>query len=380
MATTILPIAPPPVRPARIRLSKIFLRSDPTPVAATHAAELHFVEMGALHKTLLWLLGKLGAHTLWCPVAIRGQKPDALPALSVIGRTMGFGDDHSQRLLDHHDERRLLRWRASAASLDFLLQPLLLLFLTGPWLTLIPSASSSRSLAVEIATWILFLLVELVLMAMLAMMFRRLTELLLDRHFAEAICATQTLYLLVELRREDVLARTDRRRDLVARLDELARAARLLGLQYGAGQPATRSRVQRHFREIARYVEERRVWAITPMETTLQDLTRDLRELAHIFITGTYGELGWGPEEVDHATSGWRSAVRTAGRAVALVAPFAGIAYLLPRPEVIQSLGGTGNVVLLVMIAWALLSVDAVLRLGLVSGVVSLAKSIKELK
>lgn len=373
MSTTIHPIASAPARPARIWLPKL-LGGKPPAAPEVRVEDLHFVEAGTFGRLVLGFLRKLGLRISLCPVAHRGQTSDVSTPLDVIGRAMGFRDDRSQRLLRHHEER----WRANVGPVKLILE-FLLITLTVPALDLVP-APPSGSLALKIGIWTLSLLAQFTLMIALVVIVRRLAAVLLDRHFAESICAIRSLYLLVDLYREDVLARADHRRQLVTRFDELAHATRLLALRYGSSDRAMREKVQRHFREITHYIAERRTWAVTPVATTLDDLKRDMRELTRIFITGSYGEIPWPAAEAAAGTPvpAWKTAVRRMGRTMALLAPFVALGYLLVSPQAQQAYAGTG--VLVILVSWAVISADTALELGFVTSVVGLAKSIKELK
>lgn len=382
MTEIIHPIPPAPVRPSRIRLPKIFRGKAPAPEPALQ--DLHFVETGMGRGLRWWLQRQFGLNPALCPVALRGKDPDAVPPLTLVGQAVGFGDEVMQRRLLDHCRQRLRRKRIGGSLLDFLVQPLMVFIWMPAFMHLMVSPAGlgywMGSAVLGIAISILLFLIGWSMTVVLCGIAARLVLLLVDRRFAEALCVSHALYLLVHLQHQDVLERVDRRRELVIRLDGLARATRLLGLRYGLDDPASRSRLQRHFGEIARYVAERRIWAITPMETTLDDLRRDMRELAGIFITGTYGEFRWTHGAADDEPGGWKRMVRAAGQTLGLLAPLAAAAYLLLNLEGLQTLGGAGNVVLLVVVAWAMLALDNALQMGLVSGVVGLAKSIKELR
>lgn len=217
----------------------------------------------------------------------------------------------------------------------------------------------------------------------LAVFMFRLGGLLLDRHYADTLCTTTAVYLLVDLYRQDVLARPDYRRALMNRFDVLARSTQLLMLRYASKHPATQVRLQRHFREMIAYIRERQAWAVTPTVTTLDDLRRDIRALARIYITGRYGEFTWEPRpdiEPDPQLPWWMTFLVKAKRILALGLPLLGMGYLLQHPETLATLGASSELVSLMFIAWLLLALDSVLHLGVVSGLVGLAKGIKELK
>jgi hypothetical protein len=371
MTTLTHPIPPAPTRPSRIPVLKLFSRTSRS-AAAPGVPDLHFSEAAGFDRFRLMFLRRLGATTLACPVALRGQKPDTIPPLQLIGEALGLGDECSQRLLRHHHEQRLRRQNMGTLVHWTLATPVLYLGALGyfavseqPWRVFWPAAAGvylTAFLAGGIIT--------------------RIRQLLVDRHFAESLSATHAMYLLADLHREDVLARADRRRELVSRFDGLSRAVRLLALRYGSNEPGMRMTVQRHFREISRYITERRMWAVTPVETTLEDLRRDVRELVRIFTMGTYGEFRWAAEPADPPppAGGWKPLLRGIGKTVGLLAPPAAMVYLLQHPQQLQALGSSSEMIGVMLGAWVLLALDSVLQLGVISGLVGLAKSIKELK
>lgn len=378
MTTAIHPIAPVPARVPRIRVPKLFARAAAAPDPPDGGLELHFVEDRALQRAAQWLARKLGGNTLSWPVAVRGQKADAVPSLPAIGLALGFGDERSQRLLHHHHEQRLRRGTFIFFSHEVLLMSLLVIG-TTPGTAL---WSGGDSLVMSGALFLGRMLGLWAFMFFLSVLVFRLVGLLVDRHFAEALCATNAMYLLAELQREDALARADYRRGLIDRLDSLARATQLLALRYPSRDAATGARLQRHFREMIAYIHARRMWAVTPVSTTLDDLRRDVQALARVYVTGAYGEVAWRPDagaEDERRPAWWRMALRGTSRMLGVLLPVAGFMYLREHAGA-QPFGVSNEVAGGFLLAWLVYSLDNMLQMGLVSSVVGLAKSIKELK
>ncbi|HYR11037.1 MAG TPA: hypothetical protein VEQ60_24870 [Longimicrobium sp.] len=328
-------------------------------------------------------LRKLGVVPLVCPVARRGQKGDAITPLSIIGQAMGFGDERSQRLLQHHHDRRLRRYRIINRMIMLVFVAMLLFSgedLPVSW----PGEGGDRpgDAVTRGLVYALFLAGEYGFYFLLVGITLRLAQVLIDRYFAESLCATHAMYLLVELQHEDVLSRADRRIELVRRFDALARTTRLLALRYGPADPERRLRVQHHFREMAGYIAERRTWAVTPLASTLEDLKRDVRELVRIFTLGTYGEFRWVTETADPepALRGWKPLLRGIGKTAGLLAPTAAMMYLLGHPQQLQALGFSSETVGMLLAAWVFLTLDSMFQFGVVSGLVGLARGIKELR
>jgi hypothetical protein len=114
----------------------------------------------------------------------------------------------------------------------------------------------------------------------------------------------------------------------------------------------------------------------------LDELRRDFFHLAAIFISGDYGKFTW-PEAApvtEKPSLNWtQRLIAGLPRLVGIVLPLVIIILFLSQPAWWESTGLQPDLVTVIFIAWLLLSIDAALGLGIVSGVVNLAREIKEL-
>ena len=131
------------------------------------------------------------------------------------------------------------------------------------------------------------------------------------------------------------------------------------------------------------YVLERGRWLIAARQETLPALRRDFRALAPIYITGNYGDFAWAnllrAEGGQPASVGQRLASGLP-RFFGIVLPLTLMGLYLWRPDLLPFINLSPDVVTLIFLAWLLLSIDALLNLGVVSGLTNLAKGLKELK
>jgi hypothetical protein len=382
--TTAAAPAPAPSR-RLIRLPKLFGRTPPAPPPPPRSfQDVQFVEKKG--PAALWiaftsgLLVRFDVITLPWPVCVPGQKPDDPPPLTALGHLVGLSDEASQHLLQYHHGRRLLR----ARIIDVLLNTggLLLIFYVTATDLVSRFGTGGANMALDAALFLADLMLIFVASMMVTVIVMRVAGLMLNRDFAESLCVTAVLYLLVDLHRPDVLARPDHRRVLMDRFNSLVRATQLLALRYPCSDPATSTRLQRHFREMIAYIRARQGWVVTPRGTTLDDLRRDIGSLARIYLTGSYGEFTWDPQaavERDPPPA-WKSFLRGTWRAVVLVVPLVGMGYLLQHPDTLARWGVEPTPVAFLFMAWLVVTVDAILHLGFVSSVVSLAKNLKELR
>jgi len=60
--------------------------------------------------------------------------------------------------------------------------------------------------------------------------------------------------------------------------------------------------------------------------------------------------------------------------------PLGGMGYLLLQPALMNNLGIDPGILSLVFMAWLLLTIDNFFKLGIISGLVSLAREIRDLR
>jgi hypothetical protein len=192
------------------------------------------------------------------------------------------------------------------------------------------------------------------------------------------------LGLLIDLSRNDVLIRSDRKRILIRRIDYLDMTILLMPSVYASNNKTTQDWSRKHFKQMSFFIQERARWVIAPLDTTLTDLGRDFFELAAILIKGNYGEFSWQDpvEEQEISSLKWqRRIINGLPRFLGLILPLILMGLYLLKPTLFPFIREGGQtIVTYIFLAWLLLSNDASLKLGIVAGLTKLAKEIKGLE
>jgi hypothetical protein len=214
----------------------------------------------------------------------------------------------------------------------------------------------------------------------------RFTLVLIDKNYADTLCIMTSIYTLLELSRDDVLAHPWRKRLLLRRIRDLARCTLLISLSIGSSTQANKNWSRDHFRQIEQYIREREKWVIAPTASTLATIRRDFYYLADLFISGEYGRFPW--QETRQATTAETAGVPPTRLQqlrmglpgfIAISLPVVGFGVLWLYPAVFERVGLEANTVALILLAWLLLAIDVVLKLGIVSSIIQLARDFKDL-
>jgi hypothetical protein len=218
------------------------------------------------------------------------------------------------------------------------------------------------------------LVVSFIASFMAGIIITRITALLVDRRYADSLCVMSIAYLLVELRRDQVLVASDSRGTLIRRIEDLARSIRLLSVRHRVGDTEVQSWMAEHCKRIERDVRERQRWILMPTDRTLEDVRRYFGQLAPMFIHGMYGTFQW-PAPDPALTPGGSSDKRWLKAAFTFILPTLGLMFFLWKPPT-----AFPNTIALALTVWLLVGIDAAMRLGIVANVVSMLKGMKELK
>lgn len=114
---------------------------------------------------------------------------------------------------------------------------------------------------------------------------------IIDKCYADTLCVLMTIFLLLELSREDILLCSDRHESLSVKIDYLARLTLLLDPCFSSASGNTQLWSRKHFRQLELYMREREHRVIAPVSTTLSDLRKEFGALAMIYIRGNYGKM-----------------------------------------------------------------------------------------
>lgn len=209
----------------------------------------------------------------------------------------------------------------------------------------------------------------------------RMVSAVLDRHYADMLSFVTCLYLFANLARENVLAQSRDRKQLLARIRALRQYLILLPHQFSASDLPPSGLVLTQFRCMAEFTEDKENQIIVPCANSQNDLFVEFHALLEILLSMNYGEFRYkSPTEATLPPS------KDSNRVFIGVLKFLGSVFPLALlllvyffPEQIHFLGIDSKVIVLVSMAWLLLAIDANLKLGIVERVSSLAKVFKDL-
>jgi hypothetical protein len=215
------------------------------------------------------------------------------------------------------------------------------------------------------------------------LIYLRLLFRIMEYLIPETLCIMQIINLNLELTRDDVIYRRDVKSMILFRMNYLARVTTLIPWHYGIGKPSNQKWMQQHFQNIAYYIRERRRWLITPTETTLEDIRRDFRELAYLYLTGLYGNWQWQSFELETEIikqTRFQKIQGTLIRFVGIILPLLIMAFYILFPdkfpnadaEILKNLP-------YIFIAWLLVSLDITLKLGVIESLTKLITGLKDL-
>jgi hypothetical protein len=239
------------------------------------------------------------------------------------------------------------------------------------------------ALAIAVVIFVGVVISFLLMYLFLAGVAQRIMYVLFGKMYAPSLCANSVVMVNFFLLPDNALTNPEVRKKLLAHIRDLAQNTLLLPLCYRSTDAATQRKAFRHFKELESYVRERERWAIAPADTTLDDLRRDFKELASIYITGRYGLFRWqdaGGDEPAPPVSRWKGISAAVLRFVGFILPLGLIGAYLWQPELFPGVEVEKKVVVLIFIAWLLLALDVGLKLGVVGQLTSIAKGIKDLK
>jgi hypothetical protein len=205
-----------------------------------------------------------------------------------------------------------------------------------------------------------------------------------DQYFAEMLCVAQLFHIVILLERDNVLKIPAQKRELLTRINFLANKVILLGYGFIKSPSYSKEWCQQHFKHIETYLRERERWVVAPRENTLERLRHDFYTLTEMFVSGQYGDFEWSAAAEEAAEVPSRSlAERVTGAALrflGLATPVAILALMILFPQPFSQLGMDRQIVSIVAVAWLLLAIDAVLKLGVVERITDLARALRELR
>jgi hypothetical protein len=340
-----------------------------------YAARQDWVDRFSLAYEELWraILG-----TQWLRLLrFKDPLPKELGPLEAYGIVGGFDTDLLRAQLRGHEQRAERERRVRPVIAFALIAPVLLPFFSSPNFVRYRDSYASRSASALVGSSILFLVV----LYAISLLGLRLAQLISARIYADSLCVVGIVQIAAALKQANVLEHSDRRRRLLRAMHVVARDTRLLAVRYRSTDDHAQSWFRQHVRRMERYISERERWVQAPMANTQFDLSRDFSELAKVYITGQYGEFRWPPEvEIEvPSLSLTRRALTVASRLVGFAVPLTIVIGLLVERKQLDAWHVSPAAVGALAISWLMLGIDAAFKLGIVSGLASLLKEVREL-
>jgi hypothetical protein len=319
------------------------------------------------------------------PVVVKDQISKRKTLLVELASVIGYSGENMTEVLSYH-QRRYLYWSIVRVIIGTLLGMLMVIILTGAMVTSViffADPDDSSETAVITILFLLTILIYAIAFLFAAKVLKLVASALIDRHFSDSICTTNSVYLIIELTRNEVINHPKSRKALQTRINWLARGTLLLPLKYSSQSEVNYNWIKEHFKRMELYTRERERWLAAPIETTLDDMRRDFRNLSDIYIKGDYGRFYWegALPTVEQVVLTWKQRLtKSLPQLIGLALPFIVLVYAARNPDTFKSIGAYSNIIILIMITWLLLIIDSVLKLGVIERVISVTKQIKELR
>lgn len=210
----------------------------------------------------------------------------------------------------------------------------------------------------------------------------RIATFIIDKYYADTLCLVSSIFLLIELSRENALIQPNMVRSLLFRLRVLARNILLLVYYYESPSVKNNAWIRDFFMKMEMRVREYERWVIAPDKNTLRNLRSEINKLTKLFLDRNYEKVSYELPEVTIASPQDQRNKLPAfiNRIIGIAVPglFLGLLYFYP--DQIDNIGLDRNIVGLISISWLLLTVDASLGLGITDRVSNFAKAIRDLK
>lgn len=301
----------------------------------------------------------------------------------VLASFLGLDDEKYKPVLETHQNRfikysMLVAFYYGLTYIVFMLLGLAIL-LKSP-ITNLPTTIGLRIITSWWGTGAV-VLVSLLFILLLVSLGLKVASALVDKNYADTLAVFHGLNLLIELQEDDELNFPHARKRLQYRIQALCRAIILLGGQYGTIDSGNEQKVYEHFKGMERFIREREGWLAMPKKDSLEIFCQDLLKLVQIFISGNYGEFQ--PTVIDEPMEApkpfvqriWDSLLKFIGIGI----PVGVLVLVYVDPTVFEARSVDSNTVVLIAIAWLLLTLDAYLKLGVVERITGLAKTIRDL-
>jgi len=319
-----------------------------------------------------WIRDKVAFIPINPPYRYKGLKGQvATLKLDEIGKTIRIEPANIEKEFEFHMERlRLYDSLTSFLFTSFSVLVVVLVIILVAFLNITPLKSIFP---------VSFNVISIPLGFIAGVLGIRITNLLLDRQFADSLILLSSLYLTHDLQRTDKLSNPEFKRAILERIRILRRNFILLSQTF-TNNMSTNQEVVLQLKNIEAYIREREGWVIAPKKNTLELLRKDFDKLAMLLISGQYGEFKpKGKSKKTETASVPLTFTDKVLRFIFFLFPYIMLLALYVAPNYLTSLGLNITTVFLVALVWILLTIDARLKLGFVERVAGLAKTLKEL-
>jgi hypothetical protein len=202
----------------------------------------------------------------------------------------------------------------------------------------------------------------------------------LSKRYADSLAAVLGFYFIIDLMYDKALSTSENRRYLQNRLVSLSRYVLLIGTQFESKAPDSDMWIASHFKKMEQYILEHERLIVAPKADSLAVLRQDFYKLMKILISCQYGDFN--PEYTPASAPEKKKTSRLLSGIlsfVSLIVPTLILYILYTDPQRIIDMGLKTSSVGLIGLAWMLLTVDAILKLGIIDKVVGMAKAMRDL-
>jgi len=288
-----------------------------------------------------------------------------------VAEFLGIENDTNRSILEWHD-KRLRNFRSTAGWVS------VLLILGLPIIIILASGFTNNDQILN------YIFSSFFLMLLLLILFgNRISILIIKKYYADTICLMNGLSLMVELSHPDGISTPTNRRRIQTRMEYLANSMILLAQKYASASSHIDQRIHAHFHAMEEYIRDRETWVVLSNKDTLNQLRKDFAELLPFLITGNYGEFEVPSEEKkqNEEIPYWRRVASGILGMLGIVVPVITlVAHFGFKSFPAQGTEAEANTLVIMMVAWLLLTLDGILKLGLIETFTNIVKSVRELR
>ncbi|MGF1489975.1 MAG: hypothetical protein ACFBSE_23050 [Prochloraceae cyanobacterium] len=125
--------------------------------------------------------------------------------------------------------------------------------------------------------------------------------------YAESFCIKEIILILYLLKdKNNPIDLEDKKEDLSKRMLFLADTTKSIGERKASkykGNKTRKKELKEHYQRMALAIEEREFWLYRPGDTTVKDISDYFKNLAHIYITGKFGNFQWQETQENNKTN-----------------------------------------------------------------------------